>query len=219
MKHTLTCRTTRGAPSSFNVVDLNGLETRTKFLPLSLLQCCTILWKNCSPVISGLSNGRKLNCSKGRWSRCTVAIWTGLQSFGSAPKLLEALFSLPWGEATGDEGCSETTEGAIPFELFLGVREVEDLFFGWLFEIPVEVGSVCWVSSSAFSCSTSTSSIEDSLDADDWRVGSTRGTSLISQRGYFLWNVTSSLKFSLVMTSLFDSVDKILEKWLYKSLS
>jgi len=52
-----------------------------------------------------------------------------LHSFGSAPKLLEALFSLQ-GEATGDEGCSETTEGAIPFELFLGVREVEDLFFG-----------------------------------------------------------------------------------------
>ena len=170
--------------------------------------------------MSGLSNGRKLSCSTGRCSRCTVAIWTGLHSFGSAPKLLAALLSLPWGEATGDEGCSEITEGVItPFELFLGVREVEDLIFGWLFEIAVEVGSVCWVSSSAFSCSTSTSSMEDSLDADDWRVGSTRGTSLISQRGYFLWNVTSSLKFSLVMTSLFDSVDKILEKWLYKSLS
>ena len=38
-----TCRTTSGAPSSMIVVDLNGLETSTRFFALSAEHCCTIL--------------------------------------------------------------------------------------------------------------------------------------------------------------------------------
>ena len=133
---------------------------------------------------------KEVSCSTGRWSQCTIAISIGLHSFGSAPKLLAALESLPRGEATGDEGCSEITEWVItPFELFFGMRVVEEVTLGWLWEIAVAVGTVCWVfsSSSVFSSSTLTTSFVGKVDAGGWRLGSTLGTSFISQRGYLHW--------------------------------
>ena len=145
----------------------------------------------------------------------------GLHSFGSALKLLPPdRFSFPFGLAIVDEGRLAFVDFMF-FEFFFGIWAAVEVTLGWLWEFEDELGwgTASYVSSTSLSSSSITSETVGVSGPGGEIFESTHRTSFILQRGYCCWNVTISLKFSLTITSWVVSVERILEKWVYKSLS